>query len=66
MPTSKHIVFIHGLFMNPKSWAPWVDYFQKQGYVCHTPAYPFHDGLPSALRENIPLELGKLTFGQVV
>jgi pimeloyl-ACP methyl ester carboxylesterase len=63
---SKTIVFIHGLFMNPKSWQPWVVYFEQLGYHCHTPAYDFHAGEPSELRKNVSPELGKLTFGKVI
>ena len=60
------IVFIHGLFMNPKSWQPWMDYFSAKGYQCHAPAYPYHEGEPAALRKQIDPKLGLLTFGQVV
>lgn len=63
---TKTIVFIHGLFQNPKSWENWVHYFEQRGYNCHTPAYPFHEGVPAELRENIYPDLGNLTFGQVI
>ena len=63
---SKTIVFIHGLFMNPVSWDPWMKYFELKGYECHAPAYPFHEGNPAALRKNIYHDLGKTTFGQVI
>ena len=63
---SRTIVFIHGMFMNPKSWDAWVKYFQNEGYTCHAPAYPYHDGEPEKLRSNINPALGKLSFGEVV
>ncbi|NVO21320.1 MAG: alpha/beta hydrolase [Bacteroidetes bacterium] len=63
---SKTVVFLHGLFMNPKSWTKWVQYFQNKGYKCYTPAYPFHEGQPAELRQNIDPELGKLTLGDVI
>src|ERR1041385_1938747 len=66
MIQSKTIVFIHGLFQNPKSWEGWMKYFQEKGYTCYAPAYPFHEGEPNELRKNINPALGKLTFGQVV
>ncbi|MFA5833824.1 MAG: alpha/beta fold hydrolase [Bacteroidota bacterium] len=66
MTKNKTIVFIHGLFQNPESWTEWKKYFEAKGYMCHTPAYPFHEGKPSDLRKNIDPKLGKLTFGQVV
>ena len=63
---SKTIVFIHGLFMNPASWEPWMRFFEAKGYKCFAPAYPFHEGNPSELRANIDPGLGKITFGQVI
>lgn len=63
---SKTIVFIHGLFMNPKSWGPWMNFFEAKGYSCYAPPYPFHEGEPSELRKNINPDLGKLTFGKVI
>lgn len=66
MTKSGTIVFIHGLFQNPDSWREWGKYFEANGYACLTPAYPFHDGLPSELRKTINPDLVTLTFGQVV
>jgi pimeloyl-ACP methyl ester carboxylesterase len=63
---SKTIVFIHGLFMNPASWENWIRFFEDKGYNCLAPAYAFHDGNPSYLRNNINPDLGKITFGQVI
>ncbi len=63
---SKTIVFIHGLFMNPKSWDAWKLYFEARGYRTHAPAYPYHAGEPSVLRTNFDPLLGSLTLGLVV
>jgi pimeloyl-ACP methyl ester carboxylesterase len=63
---TKSVVFVHGLFQNPKSWAKWRAYFEAKGYNCQTPAYPYHEGEPSDLRKNIDPKLGTLTLGQVV
>jgi pimeloyl-ACP methyl ester carboxylesterase len=63
---SKSIVFIHGLFQNPYSWLEWKRYFESKGFICYTPAYPFHEGKPSELRDNIDTNLGKLKLGQVI
>jgi len=63
--TSKTIVFIHGLFINPKSWEDWIKFFEAKGYTCYAPAYAYHEGKPEELRKNINADLGKLTFGQV-
>lgn len=60
------IVFVHGLFQNPDSWAKWITFFSERGYGCHAPAYPFHEGRPADLRRSINPALGRLTFGQVI
>lgn len=60
-----NIVFIHGMFLNPKSWDAWIGYFQELGYACEAPAWPLHEGDPAALRRNSPKELGELTLAQV-
>jgi pimeloyl-ACP methyl ester carboxylesterase len=59
------IVFIHGLFQNPKSWEHWKGYFENLGYICHTPAYPFHTGEPATLRKNIRPDLRHLTLKNI-
>lgn len=63
---TKTIVLLHGLFQNPDSWTGWKLFFENKGYTCFTPAYPFHDGNPADLRNQINSELGRLTFGQVI
>lgn len=63
---TKTIVFIHGLFMNPASWEHWVGFYERKGYNCFAPAYPYHEGKPSDLRKNIDPKLGNLTFGEVI
>ncbi len=64
--SGKTIVFIHGLFMNPISWEPWIQFYEAKGYKCNAPAYDYHEGNPASLRNTINPELGKLTFGQVI
>ena len=66
MSTSRTIVFIHGLFLNPLSWQQWKKYFENNGFTCYTPAYPFHEGDPAFLRKNIDQGLGKLDFDLVL
>lgn len=64
--SSKTIVFIHGLFVNNLSWNSWIKFYEAKGYTCHAPAYPFHEGEPSDLRQSPPSGLGKLGFKTVV
>ncbi len=39
MTTSREIVFIHGMFMTPKSWDGWMRYFGDE-YTVSAPAWP--------------------------
>ncbi len=59
------IIFIHGMFLNPRSWDPWVSYFEQLGYHCEAPPWPMHEGDPSSLRQNIPATLGSLSLAAV-
>ncbi|MDW3193013.1 MAG: alpha/beta fold hydrolase [Cytophagales bacterium] len=63
---SKTIVFVHGLFLNNRSWQEWENYFKEKGYTTHVLVYPGHEGDPSELRENAPNHLGNVTFTDVV
>jgi pimeloyl-ACP methyl ester carboxylesterase len=63
---SKTIVFIHGLFVNPTSWADWKAYFETNGYTCYSPANPCHEGDPEDLRQNPDPKLGLVNFEDVV
>ena len=54
------ILFIHGMFLTPRSWENWLSYFQVLGFECEAPAWPFHEGEPARLRANIPAGLGAL------
>jgi pimeloyl-ACP methyl ester carboxylesterase len=60
------IVFIHGTFLTPKCWAGWRAFFSARGWRCLTPAWPWHDGDPGALREHVPPEAGHVALRDVV
>ena len=62
----KTIVFIHGMFQNPRSWEKWIAYFNEKGYNCIAPAWPLHEGNPADLRENPPAGLGDLHLQTIV
>jgi len=64
--TSKTIVFVHGLFVNPASWSKWKIYFESKGYTCYIPANPCHEGNPADLRASINPNLSKIGFEDVV
>jgi pimeloyl-ACP methyl ester carboxylesterase len=60
------IVFVHGMFLTPKSWDGWRRYFTARGYLCVAPAWPWHDGEPDALRDHVPAETGHVALKDVV
>ncbi|WP_205502031.1 alpha/beta hydrolase [Rufibacter psychrotolerans] len=62
----KTIIFIHGMFQNPRSWEQWVTYFTERGYNCLAPAWPLHDGEPAELRANPPAGLGELGLDDII
>lgn len=66
MSKSKHIVLIHGNFVNNVSWAEWRPYLEQKGYTVHTPANPGHDGNPGELRKKVHPDLTKTGFIDVV
>lgn len=62
----KSIIFIHGMFQNPKSWDNWIAFFSDRGYNCIAPAWPKHEGLPEDLRNYPPEGLGDLHLNAIV
>jgi pimeloyl-ACP methyl ester carboxylesterase len=34
------VLFIHGLWLHPSSWAPWLRLFEERGYEASAPAWP--------------------------
>jgi pimeloyl-ACP methyl ester carboxylesterase len=37
---NRPVVFIHGLWLLPSSWANWADFFKQAGYAPLTPDWP--------------------------
>lgn len=60
------IVFIHGMFMTGRSWAPWVDRFTAAGYRCTAPSWPGRDEEPRKARATPDPRLRSLTLAEVV
>jgi pimeloyl-ACP methyl ester carboxylesterase len=40
------VIFIHGLWLHPQSWAPWTALFENAGYQAMTPGWP---GVPDTV-----------------
>ncbi|HEX5984997.1 MAG TPA: alpha/beta hydrolase [Nocardioides sp.] len=49
--TSPPIVLIHGLWMTPRSWDGWAEYYRAKGHQVIVPAYPGFEVEVEALRE---------------
>ena len=58
------VVFIHGLWLLPSSWANWADFFKHAGYAPLTPDWPDDPATIGEARAN-PDVLAKKTLKQV-
>jgi non-heme chloroperoxidase len=46
------VVFVHGLWLLPSSWANWADFFNRAGYAPLTPVWPDDPGTVEEARAN--------------
>jgi non-heme chloroperoxidase len=58
------VVFVHGLWLLPSSWASWADFFEQAGYAPLTPDWPDDPQTVAEARAN-PDVLAKKTLKQV-
>jgi pimeloyl-ACP methyl ester carboxylesterase len=58
------VVFIHGLWLLPSSWASWAELFEDAGYAALTPSWPDDPETVEEARANPDVLAGK-TIGQV-
>src|SRR5689334_10901966 len=58
------VVFIHGLWLLPSSWASWADFFRQAGYAPLTPDWPDDPETVEAARAN-PDVFANKTLGQI-
>ena len=58
------VVFIHGLWVLPSSWANWADFFTQAGYAPLTPDWPDDPATVAEARAN-PKALAKKTLKQI-
>jgi non-heme chloroperoxidase len=61
---STPVVFIHGLWLLPSSWANWADFFKQAGYAPLTPDWPDDPATVEEARAN-PDVFAKKTLKQV-
>ena len=58
------VVFIHGLWLLPSSWANWAEFFERAGYAPLTPDWPDDPETVEEARAN-PDIMAKKSLGQV-
>jgi pimeloyl-ACP methyl ester carboxylesterase len=61
----KTIVFIHGAWLNSRSWEYFVSYFEGKGYTCITPEWPYKDFSRESMYANTPPELAKVGIKEI-
>ncbi|MGC4107132.1 MAG: alpha/beta hydrolase [Thermomicrobiales bacterium] len=59
------VVFIHGLWMTPRSWEAWGAYYEDRGLTVITPSWPGLEGEVEALNRD-PSPIGRLDLSRVV
>jgi pimeloyl-ACP methyl ester carboxylesterase len=62
---SRTIVFIHGGWVTPRCWDPFVSFFEARGYRCLAPAWPGKDRPIGAIRAD-PSPLAGLGIAEIV
>jgi pimeloyl-ACP methyl ester carboxylesterase len=62
---SRTIVFVHGGWVTPACWDPFVSFFEARGYRCLAPAWPGKDRPVEAIRAD-PSPLAGLGIGAIV
>ena len=62
--TATPVVFVHGLWVLPSSWANWADFFEQAGYAPLTPDWPDDPATVEEARAN-PDVLAKKTLNQI-
>jgi len=62
---SRTVVFIHGGWVTPSCWDPFIGYFRARGYRCLAPAWPGKDRPIDAIRAD-PSPLAGLGIAEIV
>ena len=58
------VVFVHGLWLLPSSWDPWVTLFEEAGYTALTPGWPDDPPTAEEARQH-PEVMAHKTIGQI-
>lgn len=60
------VLFITGAWMHTSSWDKFRSAFEAAGFKTLAPAWPYLEGNPADLRNNVDKRLGSLSFKQIV
>jgi pimeloyl-ACP methyl ester carboxylesterase len=63
---SRTVVFVHGAWVTPLCWEPFIRFFRARGYTCLAPPWPYHDRPVEELRRSPSPELARLGASGIV
>jgi pimeloyl-ACP methyl ester carboxylesterase len=63
--TGATVVFIHGLWMTPRSWEHWAARFERRGHTVLAPSWPGMEGEVEQLNRD-PAPIASLDMEQVL
>ena len=63
--TGKTVVFVHGGWVTPACWDPFVSFFEGRGFRCMAPAWPGKERSVAAIRDD-PSPLAGLGIAEIV
>ncbi len=52
IPPARTVVFIHGLWMTPRSWEGWIEHYESRGHRVLAPAWPGVEGEVEEIRSD--------------
>jgi pimeloyl-ACP methyl ester carboxylesterase len=61
---TRSVVFVHGAWVTPTSWEPFLGFFRDRGYECSAPAWPGKDRSVGEIRRD-PSPLAGLGIGAI-
>lgn len=62
----RHVLFVHGMFMTGRTFAPWLRWLEARGLQGHAPSWPGRESAPADARRSPDPALRTLTLTQLV
>jgi pimeloyl-ACP methyl ester carboxylesterase len=63
---SRTVIFLHGAWMTPLCWEPFAGLFERRGWHCLAPAWPYHDRPVAEQRRAPAPELPRLGAAEIL